>query len=103
MRVTPDAPAAENAVDTTDQRAVRMDKRTRLMEKGVAPYPVTVPRTASLAAVREQFDGQVEAGDSTGERVSITGRVMFIRNTGKLCFATLQESGPGVRQCGCRP
>ncbi|GAB3850557.1 lysine--tRNA ligase [Nesterenkonia populi] len=92
--MTSDAPAAENTVDNTDQRAVRTDKRARLLEKGVAPYPVTVPRTTSLAGVRERFDGRIEAGESAGETVSVTGRVMFIRNTGKLCFATLQESGP---------
>jgi lysyl-tRNA synthetase, class II len=27
----------------------------------------------------------------TGERVGVTGRVIFVRNTGKLCFATLRE------------
>ncbi|MBD4396657.1 lysine--tRNA ligase, partial [Xanthomonas citri pv. citri] len=30
---------------------------------------------------------------ASGETVSVTGRVVFLRNTGKLCFATLQESG----------
>ena len=27
----------------------------------------------------------------TGERAGVTGRVIFFRNTGKLCFATLRE------------
>lgn len=80
-------------IDTTDQRAVRMDKRTRLLEQGVPAYPVTVERSASLAEVRSRFP-DLEPGASTGETVSVTGRVMFIRNTGKLCFATLQEGGP---------
>jgi lysyl-tRNA synthetase, class II len=85
-----------NDIDTTDQRAVRMDKRARLLEKGEAPYPVVVERTASLAEVRRRFP-DLEPGASTGETVSVTGRVMFIRNTGKLCFATLQEGGPQGR------
>lgn len=80
-------------IDTTDQRAVRMDKRARLLEQGVPAYPVTVERSASLAEVRSRFP-DLEPGASTGETVSVTGRVMFIRNTGKLCFATLQEGGP---------
>ena len=79
-------------VDTNDQRAVRMDKRARLLEKGVPPYPVVVERTASLAEVRRRFP-DLEPGSSTGETVSVAGRVMFVRNTGKLCFATLQEGG----------
>lgn len=104
--VTAENPAAESSatkvsatqdIDTNDQRAVRMDKRERLLGRGIHPYPVGVERTASLAEVRERFDGTIEAGESTGETVSVTGRVMFIRNTGKLCFATLQEGGPEGR------
>ena len=71
-----------------------MDKRARMLNKGVPAYPVTVERTASLAEVRHRFP-DLEPGASTGETVSVTGRVIFIRNTGKLCFATLQESGSG--------
>ncbi|GAA3281372.1 lysine--tRNA ligase [Nesterenkonia halobia] len=86
---------APSDLDTNDQRAVRMDKRERLLAAGVAPYPVTVERTSSLAAVRERFDAEELGPDaSTGETVSVTGRVIFGRNTGKLCFATLQEGGP---------
>ncbi|GAA1453327.1 lysine--tRNA ligase [Nesterenkonia lacusekhoensis] len=95
--VTAENPTAETTakdLDTNDQRAVRMDKRERLLSRGVQPFPVKVERTDSLAEVRKRFDGTVEAGESTGETVSVTGRVMFIRNTGKLCFATLQEGGP---------
>ncbi len=29
----------------------------------------------------------------TGKTVGVTGRVIFFRNTGKLCFATLREGG----------
>ena len=63
---------------------------------GVAPYPVAVERTTSLAQVRERFP-DLEPGASTAETVSVTGRVIFVRNTGKLCFATLQETGAGGR------
>ncbi|GAB3182155.1 lysine--tRNA ligase [Nesterenkonia halophila] len=86
---------APSDLDTNDQRAVRMDKRERLLAAGVAPYPVAVERTSSLAAVRERFDAEELGPDAaTGETVSVTGRVIFGRNTGKLCFATLQEGGP---------
>ena len=33
------------------------------------------------------------AGTETGDRVGVTGRVIFVRNTGKLCFATVREDG----------
>jgi len=41
------------------------------------------------------------AGDETQEVVSVSGRVVFIRNTGKLCFATLQD-GFTMAETGAR-
>ncbi|MEJ7834148.1 MAG: lysine--tRNA ligase [Nocardioides sp.] len=77
------------------QEAVRREKRARLLADGHPPYPVVVPRTHTLAEVREQW-GHLETGEETTDVVGVAGRVMFVRNTGKLCFATLQE-GIGTR------
>jgi lysyl-tRNA synthetase class 2 len=90
MTSTPD-PAAERL----SQEQVRRDKRARLLAEGREPYPVSVPRTHTLAEVRETW-GDLEAGVETDEVVGVAGRVVFVRNTGKLCFATLQE-GIGTR------
>ncbi len=73
-----------------EQIRVRHEKRDRLLAEGREPFPVSVPRTHSLAAVRAQWGG-LETGQETSDVVSVTGRIVFIRNTGKLCFATLQE------------
>jgi lysyl-tRNA synthetase class 2 len=73
-----------------EQMRVRRAKLDRLCEAGVDPYPVTVPRTTALAAVREAHP-DLPPDTMTGERVGVTGRVIFNRNTGKLCFATLRE------------
>ncbi len=81
--------------DLPDQMRVRRAKRARLLEEGRQAYPVAVPRTHTLAQARETW-GHLEAGEETRDAVAITGRVVFIRNTGKLCFATLQE-GIGTR------
>jgi lysyl-tRNA synthetase class 2 len=81
--------------DLPEQMKVRREKRDRLLAAGVEPYPVTVPRTHTLAQVREQWDG-LETGEETQDVVAVAGRVIFIRNTGKLAFATLQE-GAGTR------
>ncbi len=81
--------------DHLSQEDVRREKRARLLDQGRAPYPVEVPRTHSLAEVREQW-GHLETGEETQDVVGVAGRVMFVRNTGKLCFATLQE-GIGTR------
>ncbi|MCA4134488.1 lysine--tRNA ligase [Arthrobacter sp. M4] len=71
---------------------IRMDKRSKLIDAGVEAYPVGVERTHSLSEIREKY-AYLEADDTTGDVVGITGRVVFVRNTGKLCFATLQEGG----------
>jgi lysyl-tRNA synthetase class 2 len=80
--------------DLPEQIAVRMAKRERLNETGDA-YPVSVPVTTTIDAVRAENPG-LEADVVTGKMVGIAGRIVFLRNTGKLCFATLQ-AGSGER------
>src|SRR3954462_3050809 len=78
------------ADDLPEQLRVRRAKLDRLRESGVDPYPVTVPRTTTLAEIRAKHP-DLAPDTLTGERVGVTGRVIFFRNTGKLCFATLRE------------
>jgi lysyl-tRNA synthetase, class II len=73
-----------------EQMRVRREKLDRLRESGVDPYPVTFPRTATIAEIREKHAG-LEPGTETGEKVGVTGRVMLVRNGGKLCFATIRD------------
>ena len=73
---------------------VRREKRARLLESGIDPYPVQVARTISLADLRAAYP-DLEPDSATGDPVGITGRVIFLRNSGKLCFATLREGGAG--------
>ncbi len=76
--------------DLPEQMRVRREKLDRLRAAGVEPYPVGVPRTHTLAEIRAAHP-DLPPDISTGEKVGIAGRVIFIRNTGKLCFATLRE------------
>ncbi|HEX8509723.1 MAG TPA: lysine--tRNA ligase [Propionibacteriaceae bacterium] len=69
---------------------VRREKRARLLAEGGQPYPVVVPRTHELREVRRDW-AHLSVGEETSDVVAVAGRVVFIRNTGKLCFATLQE------------
>jgi lysyl-tRNA synthetase class 2 len=71
---------------------IRMEKRAKLIGRGSEAYPVGVGRTHSLSEIREKY-AHLEADDASGDVVGVTGRVVFVRNTGKLCFATLQEGG----------
>jgi lysyl-tRNA synthetase class 2 len=81
--------------DVPEQIRIRRDKRQRLLDSGRDAYPVEVRRTHTLEQVREQW-GHLETGEETSDVVRVAGRVVFVRNTGKLCFATLQE-GTGTR------
>jgi len=93
MNDQPDSPRSETqGDDLPEQLRVRRDKRQRILDSGEPAYPTTVERTHTIRQIRETYDGQeLEPDTRTGERVAITGRVIFQRNTGKLCFARLRE------------
>jgi lysyl-tRNA synthetase class 2 len=76
--------------DLPEQLRIRREKRASLLERGIEPYPVAVPRTKSLHDIREKYTG-LDVDVATGDVESLTGRIIFKRDTGKLCFATLRE------------
>ena len=51
---------------------------------------MAVARTKSLKEIREKYTG-LDIDVATGDLESLTGRIIFKRDTGKLCFATLRE------------
>lgn len=82
--------------DMSEQMQIRLGKRADILASGREAYPVGVPVTTTIEAIREKYDGVLNAEDTTGDIVGIAGRVVFVRNTGKLCFASLQQ-GNGTR------
>ncbi len=83
---------SEQSGEVPEQVRVRREKRDRLLAAGTQAYPVQVPRTHTLAEVRAHYDALGLAPDTrTGDVVSVVGRVIHVRNTGKLCFARLRE------------
>ena len=76
--------------DLPEQLRIRREKRASLLERKIEPYPVSVPRTKSLVEIREKYVG-LDIDVATGDIESLTGRIIFKRDTGKLCFATLRE------------
>jgi lysyl-tRNA synthetase, class II len=94
-----DAATEPTAEEISEQKAVRLAKRERLIaasdDLALGAYPVRLPITATIPEVRDRFVG-LGVDEVSGEQVGIAGRVVHSRNTGKLCFATLQ-SGDGSR------
>ncbi|MCX7538898.1 lysine--tRNA ligase [Corynebacterium sp. P5875] len=103
-----------DADDVPEQLRIRREKRSRLLDAGVEAYPVEVKRSTSIADLRDRYrvlpgdadeaaavereDGvtYLEKGQETDDIVSVAGRVIFVRNTGKLCFASIQD-GDGTQ------
>lgn len=93
------------ANDVPEQLRIRREKRQKLIDNGGQAYPVSVDRTITITELRKKFvvvpEGEepagdegvtyLRAGDETEVEVAIAGRVIFVRNTGKLCFAAIQE------------
>jgi lysyl-tRNA synthetase, class II len=85
----PQEPPSVDA-DLPEQFQIRRDKRARLLAEGRDPYPVAIQRTHTLAEVRAAHP-DLAIDSATDDIVGVAGRVIFARNSGKLCFATLQD------------
>jgi len=83
-------PIAPEGEDLPEQLRIRREKRAAIIERGAEAYPVAVPRTNTLKAIRETHK-DLAIDVATGITESVVGRVIFKRDTGKLCFATLRE------------
>ena len=69
---------------TNDQFQVRLEKRAKLLEKGIDPYGGRFEVSETIAAAR---------ANSTAERdVRLAGRVTSHRDMGKSMFADLKDS-----------
>ena len=89
--VVPDV-APEPGGEVSEQMRVRLGKRAAMLADGIDPYPLHVPRTHAIADLVERYDAATLGPDAhTGDRVAVAGRVVFVRNGGKLCFAVLRE------------
>ncbi len=86
--MSPDSTPIED--DLPEQLRIRREKRAGLIVRGIEPYPVSVARTKRLKEIREKYKS-LDIDVATGDVESLTGRIIFKRDTGKLCFATLRE------------
>ena len=82
--------------DVPEQVRVRREKYDRLKAAGSEPYALGYPRTTSVADLRAAYP-DLEADTFTGQVVSVTGRVVLSRGSGKLAFATISEGESQVQ------
>ncbi|MEZ5295416.1 MAG: lysine--tRNA ligase [Ilumatobacteraceae bacterium] len=68
----------------------RLQRVDDLRGRGDNPYPYRFDRSHTLTEVRASH-GDLEAGAETDDEVTVAGRIMLKRDTGKLVFATIQD------------
>ena len=78
------------------ERARRSAQVDDIRASGAEPYPYRFDRTDSLAEVRARH-AALEAGSETDDRVSVAGRVMLARDSGKLIFLTIRDRSDEIQ------
>jgi lysyl-tRNA synthetase class 2 len=84
VEAVPAAPAVP------EQTRVRLAKLDALRTAGVDPYPPGFARTRGCGEVRAAY-AELAPGTATDDRVAVAGRVVLLRDHGKLWFATLRD------------
>ncbi|GAB4281564.1 MAG: lysine--tRNA ligase [Coriobacteriia bacterium] len=83
-----------------DILAARRRKLDQLRESGIPPYASRFDVSAYAARLREDYSN-LEPGGETDDEVAVAGRVMAIRDQGKMAFVVLRDS-TGDIQLFCR-
>ena len=78
------------------EKAKRLAKLDEMRTGGTNPYPYRFDRTSTLTELRAQH-GSLAAGTETDIEVAIAGRVMLMRDSGKLIFATVRDRDDEVQ------
>jgi lysyl-tRNA synthetase, class II len=86
--------------ERSDLLAERRAKLERLREQGIEPFPHAFPDRTEIAAVRESHE-EIEAGEETGDRYRVAGRLIARRGHGKASFLDLRD-GTGQIQIQAR-
>jgi lysyl-tRNA synthetase class 2 len=69
----------------------RLAKVASLREQGIDPYPTRGVQASPIAFLREQAGTPDEPGPLVGETVTVAGRLMGLRDFGKLIFAPVLD------------
>ncbi|NJC86035.1 bifunctional lysylphosphatidylglycerol synthetase/lysine--tRNA ligase LysX [Planosporangium mesophilum] len=88
--VVDQAPSVPAAAPLPEQTRVRLAKLDTLRAGGVEPYPPGFARTRGCGTVREQY-AHLAPDTATGDEVAVAGRVVLVRDHGRLIFATLRD------------
>ena len=83
-----------------DPREVRLSKREALIAAGEEPYGRNYPVDVHVVDLEAEY-ADLEAGTDVDREVHVAGRIMAIRDQGKVCFIVLRDA-TGDIQLFCR-
>ena len=78
------------------ERSRRLARVHELRAAGTDPYPYRFDRSHTLGEVRDGW-GSLAAGTETDDRVDVAGRVLLLRDSGRLVFATMRDRSGEVQ------
>ncbi len=76
--------------------AARREKLAKLEELGVDPWGHRFDNVQSMADLRQQAEG-MDPADQDGPTVRVAGRILLLRNAGRLVFLTLTDRGSRIQ------
>ena len=78
------------------EKAKRLAKLAAMRESGTDPYPYRFDRSHTLAELRDAH-GSLGPGTETEVSVAVAGRIMLMREAGKLVFANLRDRSGDIQ------
>lgn len=76
----------------------RLKKLQELHNSGVNPYPYRFDKTDFCNDVKEKY-AEIKVGEEVNDKVSLAGRLMIVRDMGKIAFMELQDFTGRVQAC----
>lgn len=73
-----------------EQEQVRRRKLALMRDRGLDPYATSFEPSTAVAELRADY-GNLGSDQRTGEVVSVAGRIMLNRVSGKICFASIRD------------
>jgi lysyl-tRNA synthetase class 2 len=75
---------------------IRVEKINELIREDKEPYAYSFGKKNSARELQEKY-AKLKAGERTKDKVKIAGRIMTVRDIGKLIFADLQDQGVKIQ------
>ena len=79
-----------------DVLRARRETLKRLRDKGIEPFALRFDKDADAAELHSRFD-HLAAGEDSGQRAAVAGRVILLRRHGKVSFITLRDASGDIQ------